>query len=83
MEKDRISIIPPPPIFIITSELSWGTTGDSLSVGNAAYTGGNLVPVRFLYFEKNINVEDRDQMRDYSPFRKPSLVFEESRKQPA
>jgi hypothetical protein len=61
-------IIPPYPIFIITSELARGTTGYSISAAETSYTGGISDQVRFVFFE---TTHDKDK---YPKFPRKKIV---------
>jgi len=82
MEKENI-IIPASPIFVVTSALTMGTTGDSISAGETVCTGGISEQVRFVYFEKNLNVSNPDPERDYLRLPRRSPVFEQLARQSA
>lgn len=82
MEKDNM-IIPAVPIFVVTSTLTMGTTGDSISAGETVCTGGNSEQIRFLYFEKHPVIGNTDRERHDPRFHRRSAVYEELTRQPA
>ncbi|MBI2429487.1 MAG: hypothetical protein HYV29_11965 [Ignavibacteriales bacterium] len=59
-----------PPIFVVTNELSMGTTGDTVNAVGNSYTGVNSEPTQILFFEENLKVPE---MMD-NPFLEQSRI---------